>query len=174
MAKGSNGAAAAAAAAAASSQAKKARAGSAGGSHGSAIPVLGVVVAVLAVAAVYLNSDLLASSGLEGAASGGAGSSKRGAETEGSTRSGAGGEGEECKSEHRAANVHFRAGRIQHGLEELMKCAKKHPESARCTTTHQHPQTHLVHLISSLILLHYRCIGSSVCLCGNIKQPGAV
>jgi hypothetical protein len=135
MAKSSKSAAAAAAAA--SSKSRHPRAGPAGGSQGSVITVLGGVVAVLAVAAVYLNSDLLATTAVGGGRAGEADSSASSksatdARSEGSARSKTEGDDEECKAEHRAANVHFRAGRIQHGLEELMGCAKQHPDSARC------------------------------------------
>eukprot|EP00041_Stephanoeca_diplocostata_P031362 m.976002 g.976002 ORF g.976002 m.976002 type:complete len:795 (+) comp23943_c0_seq13:178-2562(+) len=36
----------------------------------------------------------------------------------------------ECKERYATAEQHFRAGRIQHGLEELMACAEDYPQNA--------------------------------------------
>lgn len=99
------------------------------------VPLLSITIGILACALVYLNLDALGLGAVQSSTT--PGPTESGAS---STSSHAVGSDERrenspdpCVKLRQAANNHFRAGRIQHGLEQLMKCAELSP-TARCGT----------------------------------------
>jgi hypothetical protein len=104
------------------------------------VVLLSVAVAILASALVYLNLDLVLdgttiTSSVDSSAPTSSERKRPSATDEIDS------EPVDCSEYRKAANGHFRAGRVQHGLEKLMACAEANPKSGRYRSTPPPPRT---------------------------------